>query len=230
MLQEEHHLLRDLHWLGHSSFRIGDAESDGPVIYIDPWRLQDDEPPADIVLVSHDRYDHCSPDDIARIRTPDTVIVANETSASVIGEGVIVLRAWQSAPAIDGFTVRAVPAYSLDKGVNTRTGDGLGFIITFPDHHSLYFAGDTDLIPEMAHIKCDVALLPVDGTFNMTVEEAAQAARQLKPQHAIPMHFGSGVAGTRFDGSRFCELVKPPVEAVLLPNEGREVPTTGALS
>jgi L-ascorbate metabolism protein UlaG (beta-lactamase superfamily) len=81
----------------------------------------------------------------------------------------------------------------------------------------------------MEQIHCDIALLPVDGIHTMTAEEAAQAARKLRPQHVIPMHFGSGVAGTRYDGSRFCELVKPPVEAVLLTNEGKEVPATGPL-
>lgn len=228
MTTEAHPLLQHIHWLGHSTFRIGDPDNE-PVIYIDPWRLPEGEPPADLILVSHEHYDHCSPNDVETIRTPDTVVVANEAGARALGPGTIVLRAWQSAPTVGGLVLRAVPAYSLDKPTHARDSDGLGFIITFRDYSALYFAGDTDLIPEMAHVQCDIALLPVGGVHTMTVEEAVQAARQLAPQVAIPMHYASGVAGTPLDGRLFCSLVKPPVQAVLLPNEGRAGPPTGPL-
>ena len=160
---------------------------------------------------------------------PDTIVVANPSAAKVLGPGTIVLRAWQTAPTIGGITLRAVPAYNLDKALHAKESGVLGFVITFPDYRVLYFAGDTDFIPEMEHITCDVALLPVGGTTTMSVEDAVEAVRLLRPQYVIPMHFGSAEEGTRFDGSRFCDLVKPPVKAVLLPNEGKEVPTTGSL-
>jgi L-ascorbate metabolism protein UlaG (beta-lactamase superfamily) len=229
MLPEVHALLQRIHWLGHSSFRIDSPDNGGPVIYIDPWRLPDDEPPADILLVSHDHHDHCSPRDISRIRTPNTIVVANPGAAKVLGPGVTVLRAWQSAPTIGSITLRAVPAYSLDKASNAKQTGGLGFLLTFADYTVLYFAGDTDFIPEIERVRCDIALLPVDGIHTMSADDAAKAARVMRAHVAVPMHYGSGVAGTRFDGSRFCDLVKSPVEAILLPNEGRELPTTGSL-
>jgi L-ascorbate metabolism protein UlaG (beta-lactamase superfamily) len=229
MTPDKHPLLQHIHWLGHSSFRIGGPGSEGPVLYIDPWRLRDDEPPADIILVSTDTYDHCSPSDIAKIRTPDTIVVASPAAAKVLGPGTVVLRVWQSAPTIGGISLRAVPAYSLEKASLSKANESVGFLITFSDYSVVYFAGDTDHIPEMARINCDVALLPVDGLYTMTAEEAAQAARKIRPQVVVPMHFGSGAAGTRYDGNRFCDLVKPPIEAVLLANEGKAIPPTGPL-
>lgn len=229
MTNESHPLLKYIHWLGHSSFRIGDSTTDLPVIYIDPWRLPDDGPLADIILISHDHHDHCSPGDVERIRTSDTIVVGNPAVARVLGPGTTVLRAWQSAPTIGSITLRSVPAYTPEKALHSKDLGGLGFLLTLSDYSVVYFAGDTAIIPEMERVDCDIALLPVDGIQTMSPEEAAQAARMLQPQHAIPMHYGSGVAGTRFDGSRFCDLVKPPVHGVLLPNEGKEVPTTGPL-
>jgi L-ascorbate metabolism protein UlaG (beta-lactamase superfamily) len=228
MTSEVHSLVRHTHWLGHSSFRIGDPD-ERPILYIDPWRLPDGEPPADIILVSHEHYDHCSPADVETIRTSDTIVVSSPAAAKVLGPGTLVLRAWQSAPTIGGLSLRAVPAYSFDKPSHAKDNDGLGFVITFRDHTALYFAGDTDLVPEMAHIQCDIALLPIGGVETMTVEEAVEAARQLSPEVAVPMHYGSGVAGAPLDGKLFCGLVKPPVQAVLLPNEGKQGPATGPL-
>lgn len=222
-------LVQQIHWLGHSTFRIGGRDHEGPIIYFDPWRLPDGEPPADMILVSHDHHDHCSPRDIEKIRSGDTIVIANPNAAKVLGAGVTVLRVWQSAPTIGGITLRAVPAYSLDRASHARETGGLGYVLTFPNYTVLYFAGDTDLIPEMERVRCDIALLPVDGIQTMSVDDAARAARLMRAQVAIPMHYGSGLAGTRFDGSRFCDGVKPPVEALLPANEGKDVPTTGPL-
>lgn len=225
MSVDRHPLLDQIHWLGHASFLIEVADG-GPTLYVDPWRLPPESAPADIILVSHEHHDHCSPDDVALISTPDTIVVANPQATKILGPGTIVLRAWQSAPTIGGLTLRAVPAYSLDKPSHVKENGGLGFTITFRDHSVLYFAGDTDLIPEMDRIQCDVALLPVGGDYTMSVEEAVQAAQQLAPQHAIPMHYGSGVSGTPLEGNLFCSLLKPPVSGVLLPDESKPSPVS----
>ena len=76
----------------------------------------------------------------------------------------------------------------------------MGFLIR--GSHQIYFAGDTDRIPEMRHIECDVALLPVGGTYTMDAKEAAEAAADIGPSVAVPMHYGSGI-GTIADGERF---------------------------
>jgi L-ascorbate metabolism protein UlaG (beta-lactamase superfamily) len=203
-----------IHWLGHASFRInGPPHTDGPVIYIDPWRLPSNSPPADIILISHDHHDHCSPDDVARVRCPDTLVIANQRAAERIGGSVRMLRPWQSAAGAGGVAIRAVPAYTTYHVYHDRVYGGLGFVISLM-HHDIYFAGDTDLIPEMEKIGCDIALLPVGGAYTMDVEAAAEAVKLVKPLYAIPMHYGREVPGSRDNGRRFVQMVNSGVRAV----------------
>jgi L-ascorbate metabolism protein UlaG (beta-lactamase superfamily) len=212
-------MLERIHWLGHATFRInGGPDESGPVIYIDPWQLPAGSPPADIILVSHDHHDHCCPDAIESIRTPDTLIVANQRAADVIGPGVQIIRPYQGAVCFGDISIRAIPAYTVNKVYHAQGYGGLGFVIDMM-RHDIYYAGDTDLIPEMDRIRCDIALLPVGGAFTMNAEEAAEAAKRIQPTYAIPMHYGREIPGSRDDGKRFCSLVNGGVQPVELPIE-----------
>ena len=110
--------------------------------------------------------------------------------------------------AVGKVSVKAVPAYNVNKfrspgnPFHPQAALHNGYVATL-DGVSVYFAGDTDQIPEMAAIECDVALLPVSGTYVMTAEEAAEAAKVIQPQVAVPMHYGAGVAGTSDDALVF---------------------------
>jgi L-ascorbate metabolism protein UlaG (beta-lactamase superfamily) len=189
--------LARLRWLGHSSFRL-----DGPpTIYFDPWKLPDGSPPADLILVSHEHHDHCSPDDVAMVRREGTVIVANPSAAKKLGGSVTVLRPGERTTAV-GVEIEAVPAYNIGKRFHPRQAEHVGFVVDVAGVR-LYHTGDTDHIPEMAEIECDVALLPVSGKYVMTADEAVAAARDLQPQVAVPMHYGAGVVGTEADARRF---------------------------
>jgi L-ascorbate metabolism protein UlaG (beta-lactamase superfamily) len=197
-------LIAKLHWLGHDSFRL-----DGPpVIYFDPFKLRGKPPRGDLILVSHEHYDHCSPEDVQKVRGRDTVVLAGGASAQNLRKA----RAVKPGDRLTvmGVEVEAVRAYNVNKfrspGVpfHPREADHVGYIVTV-EGVRVYFAGDTDHIPEMADIDCDVALLPVSGTYVMTVEEAAEAARTINPRIVVPMHFGSGI-GTADDGQRLTEL------------------------
>ena len=197
-------LVTKLHWLGHDSFRL-----DGPpVIYFDPWKLHGKQVPADLVLISHDHYDHCSPDDVKKVRGPKTLIVGSTGVAAKL-PGAQEIKPGERLTAA-GIDIEAVAAYNLTKfrspGVpfHPKGAQHVGYIVTVGGVR-LYFAGDTDQIPEMATIACDVALLPVSGIYVMTAEEAATAAHTLKPQIVVPMHIGAGI-GTERDGLRFKEL------------------------
>ena len=198
-------LLDHLHWLGHDSFRI-----DQPiVIYLDPWRLPAGSPAADLILVSHEHHDHCSPEDVEQVRKDSTTVIANQAAAAKLSPPVTVLQVGESIE-IRGVTVETIPAYNIGKPFHRKQAGHLGFVITLGEER-LYFTGDADYIPEMDNIVCDVALLPVSGKYVMTAEEAAQAAEAIQPKVAIPMHYGAGVAGTKEDAERFRDLSPVPV-------------------
>ncbi|HOU11825.1 MAG TPA: MBL fold metallo-hydrolase [Anaerolineae bacterium] len=200
-------LVKKLHWLGHDSFRL-----DGPpVIYFDPWQLKSELPAADLVLVSHHHHDHCSPADIKKISGPQTVVVASHLAAKELPDAKV-MRPGDKL-SIAGVEIEAVPAYNVNKfrapgkPFHPQDEQHVGYIVTV-EGVRVYFAGDTDHIPEMAGFRCDVALLPVSGTYVMTVEEAVAAARDIQAEITLPMHYGAGI-GTADDGERFAELLRP---------------------
>lgn len=199
-----HDLMKRLTWLGHDSFRLEGP----PVIYFDPWQLKGNLPAADLVLVSHEHHDHCSPDDVYKIRVPGTAIVAPAGAVAQLPGARVVQPGDQLS--LKGVEIEAVRAYNLNKfrspgkPFHPREAGHVGYVVTVQGVR-LYFAGDTDHIPEMASIRCDVAILPVSGKYVMTVEEAAEAARVLNPKIVVPMHYGSGI-GTPADGRRFAAM------------------------
>ena len=199
-------LVQNLHWLGHDSFRL-----DGPpTIYFDPWKLSPGSPVADVILVSHDHYDHLSVEDVVRVSGPRTVVIANPSAAAKL-KGARVIRAGETI-TVGEVKVEAVAAYNLSKfrspgnPFHPRQAQHNGYIVTVGGER-LYHAGDTDHIPEMSGIQCDVALLPVSGTYVMTAEEATKAAAAIRPRVAVPMHYGDkDVVGTLADAERFAKL------------------------
>jgi len=194
-------LTAGIHWFGQSAFRL-----DGPpVVYVDPFRLPDGVPKADLILITHDHFDHCSPKDVARLRGPKTVVVGPAEVAAKLPAPVVVIAPGESR-TVQGVVVKAVRAYNTDKPYHPK-GDGkVGFVVTVGGV-TVYHAGDTDLIPEMTGLAPDVALLPVGGTYTMTADEAAKAALAIRPRVAIPMHYGS-VVGSAADGARFVGLLE----------------------
>lgn len=187
-------------WMGQSSFRIAGR------LCIDPLNVKKDTLPADLILVSHHHFDHCSPDNISRLICDKTIILTNRLAAKGLGmfKGKVEIMLPGEKRSINGIEVLAVPAYNKNENLHPKENNGLGFIVTV-DGQKVYHAGDTDLIPEMSTVKCDIALLPVSGIYVMTPEEAAEAAALIKPSLAIPMHYGTTV-GTMSDAQKFCML------------------------
>ena len=192
--------------LGHSGFLF---EGDGKKIYIDPYRIGNEpafEDKADILLITHEHHDHCSPADIRKVRRSDTTTLIPEScslefkgDARRIAEGDILADGLE----IKGTRIEVVPAYNLNKPFHPR-GPGVGYIVELGGLR-IYHAGDTDFIPEMKIIEADVALLPIGGTYTMDEEEAARAVTAMSPRFVIPMHYGS--EGINGDPERFKALV-----------------------
>jgi L-ascorbate metabolism protein UlaG (beta-lactamase superfamily) len=205
MTKELPDILEHIHWLGHDSFRIDGAL----IIYLDPWKLPIDSPEADLILVSHDHFDHCSTEDVESVRGDDTLLAANPSSVPNLKLPVRIMHPGEILEH-RGVTIEAIPAYNIGKTFHPKGADHLGFILTI-DGERVYFAGDTDIIPEMTGLTCDVALLPVSGTYVMNSEEAAEAVVVINTRVAIPMHYGAGVVGTIDDALKFQELSEVPV-------------------
>lgn len=209
--KEEMKMVKNIHWLGHDTFRIiGDK-----VIYTDPFKIKKKDK-ADVILITHEHYDHCSPDDIKKIQGPDTVIVTTPDCAKKLSGDIRTVKPGDKIN-VSGIEVEAVPAYNTNKQFHTRDKNWVGYIFTVKGER-IYIAGDTDRIPEMKNLKVDIALLPVSGTYVMTAEEAIEAALDIKPKVAIPMHYGS-IVGEAKDASRFAEGLKGKIEVIILKEE-----------
>jgi L-ascorbate metabolism protein UlaG (beta-lactamase superfamily) len=183
-----------IHWLGHASFRI----EDGAVqIYIDPWKLPANAPKADVIFITHAHYDHLSPEDIAKIRTPKTIIVAPEEVAKEFDATVVAVAPGKTY-TVGSLNVRTIPAYNIGKKFHPKEHRWVGYVLTLTSGQKVYHSGDTDATPEMNAVVTDIALLPCGGTYTMTAKEAAEAANSFKPTVLIPMHWGD-IVGTAKD-------------------------------
>lgn len=201
-------VVSQIKWLGHDGFRIEAEKS----VYFDPFDISA-AAPADLILVSHVHYDHCSPDDIRKIQTEGTVIVTEKDSAAKLSGDVRIVKPGDSI-AVGDIRVEAVPAYNVNKSFHPRAKGWLGFVVSIGGVR-VYHSGDTDFIPEMKELQTDIALLPVSGTYVMTADEAVQAALAIGPQVAIPMHYGAIVGGTS-DAENFKAALAGKIDVEIL--------------
>jgi L-ascorbate metabolism protein UlaG (beta-lactamase superfamily) len=215
----------ELEWLGHDGFFIKNSK----MIYIDPYNIKDDSEKADIILITHSHYDHCSFADLKKIVKQGTFIVLTADSQSQITrfEEVVEIRIvepWQEL-TFEDIKISTIPAYNLDKSFHPKNEGWVGYIVKI-NGVIIYHAGDTDLIPDMQKLtgymqpgKQFVALLPVGGRFTMSVDEAIEAAKIIKPTLAIPMHWGS-IIGSEEDAKEFVQGCKEEgIDALVLEKE-----------
>jgi L-ascorbate metabolism protein UlaG (beta-lactamase superfamily) len=195
-------------WLGHDAFRIEGSKT----IYFDPYGLSGG-PKADIILISHDHFDHCSAEDVAKIQGKNTVIVTEENSAKKLSGDVRIIKPGDALD-LEGVKVTGVPSYNTDKDFHPRKNSWLGFIVEL-EGVKIYHAGDTDFIPEMKDFQVDIALIPVSGTYVMNADQAVKAVLAINPRLAIPMHYGA-IVGDEKDARHFKEKLEGKVEVRIL--------------
>lgn len=187
-------------WLGHAGFVLEHGESR---VYIDPYQIGRGREDATHILVTHDHYDHLSIPDVDSITTEGTFIVGPPDCREKLGD--VTGQKRSAAPGktleLGEVTIETVPAYNVGKKFHPKDEQWVGYVVEIGGVR-VYHSGDTDLIPEMGDVRCDVALLPVSGTYVMTSDEAAEATKRIKPQLAIPMHWGSFI-GDRTDAEAF---------------------------
>ena len=216
----------EIKWLGHSGFLIKKHKT----IYIDPYNISSDykNEKADVILITHSHYDHCSIEDIQKIVKSGTIVICSPNCQSKITKINEQIELNITEPnkeiKIGNIKINSVPAYNLDKPFHPKSESWLGYVIKI-DNAIIYHAGDTDIIPEMQNLtgyskeKNFIALLPVGGKFTMDAEEAAEAASIIKPILAIPMHYGS-VIGDERDAEEFVNLCQEKgIKAKILEKE-----------
>ena len=203
----------EIKWLGHAGFLIKNSK----VIYIDPYNIKEDSEKADLILITHSHYDHCSVVDINKIIKNGTKIIMTADCQSKITRFNVPIRMEIVEPGQEltygDVPISALHSYNIDKPFHSKEQAWVGYLIKMRDV-LIYHAGDTDVIPEMQKLtgykqsgKKFIALLPVGGRFTMSAEEALEAAKIIKPFLAIPMHYGS-IAGSEEDAQEFCNLCK----------------------
>jgi L-ascorbate metabolism protein UlaG (beta-lactamase superfamily) len=214
-------MLERLTWFRQASFRWLDDER---TIYIDPWGIPDDAPPADVIVITHAHRDHFCIEDIERLSTPSTKLVAPHDVARELSGDVTPVAPGQSHE-IGGLRFTTVPAYNTREEAldfHPQANRWVGYVLEL-EGHTYYHAGDTDHTPELSDVRADVAMLPIGGTYTMEVTEAAGLAKAISPQIAVPMHYGF-VVGSASDGERFAKEADPVRVEILTPVRPFELP------
>ena len=188
--------------------------SKGKNIYIDPFKIEKENHDADIIFITHEHYDHYSPEDIQKIKKENTIIVAPKTVKELIKMKNVLFVESNNKYEIEEVRVETIPAYNINKKFHPKENEGVGYIIEV-NNIRYYIAGDTDLTDENKQVKCDIALIPIGGTYTMDYKEAAKLANIIKPKIVIPTHYGS-IVGNKNDGIEFKKLVNSGIECKIM--------------
>lgn len=208
-------MLENIEVLCHSSIRISKEK----VIYIDPFKINKNYNDADIIFITHDHYDHYSEEDIDKVIKEDTtIVISKDLLKKLLKKGInknaIIVAEPNKEYETQGIKFNTIPAYNINKKFHPKENNWLGYIITI-NNVKYYVAGDTDITDENRKVKCDVAFVPVGGTYTMDFKEAARLINEIKPKIAVPIHYGS-IVGTKQDARNFINLLNSEIKGAIL--------------
>ena len=204
-------MLENIEVLYHSSIKI----NKGNTIYFDPFKIDKEYHDADIIFITHSHYDHYSEEDILKVRKENTCIVApfdlleNLLTLGFTKESITTVKPNENYN-VNGLTFKTIPAYNTNKSFHPKSNNWVGYLLTLNDT-IYYIAGDTDITEENKQVKCDVAFVPIGGTYTMDYKEAAELINEIKPKIALPTHYAT-IVGSIKDGKNFSKLLNSDIE------------------
>ena len=208
-------MLEGIEVLCHSSIKFSKRE----IIYFDPFKIEKSYNDADVIFITHDHYDHYSEEDIDKVINNDSIIIApEELLTKLLRKGIKQSNIITAEPGkydmIQGIKFETVSAYNINKPFHPKENGWIGYIIEIKGIR-YYIAGDTDVTEENKQVKCDVAFVPVGGTYTMNYSEAAELVNIIKPKIAVPIHYGS-IVGTKQDAINFINLLNENIQGKIL--------------
>ena len=208
-------MLEGIKVLCHSSIKF----DKGQVIYFDPYKINENYNDADVIFVTHSHYDHFSEEDILKVKKETTKIVVPEdlydrsTELGLNERDILVVKPNEEY-IVNNIKFKTIPSYNINKNFHPKDNNWVGYIITI-DNVSYYIAGDTDITKKKKKVKCDVAFVPIGGTYTMTAEEAANLVNEIKPKIAVPIHYGL-IVGAKEDEEVFKSCVNKDIDVNVL--------------
>jgi len=209
-------MLNNIKCLGHATIKMSNLDK---VIYIDPYNIGETYGDADIIFITHSHYDHFSEEDILKVKKESTKIVITEDlhqktiELGFIEEDIITVKP-NAEHQVGKIKFTTVSSYNVNKNFHPKENNWVGYIIEI-NNVKYYIAGDTDINEENKNVECDVAFLPVGGTYTMTADEAAELANIIQPKIVVPIHYGS-IVGAQADAEKFKENLNPEIQCKLL--------------
>jgi L-ascorbate metabolism protein UlaG (beta-lactamase superfamily) len=202
------HMTDNIEVFTQSSIRI---TGNGRTIYVDPYKMDEEPKNADFILITHDHYDHFSPEDIEKVANNRTILIVPQKMEAKAQEAAnLVGKILTVNPGIfqevDGLEFETVPAYNVLKPYHPKNAEWVGYLLRI-NGKRIYIAGDTDATKEAKAVKCSIALVPIGGTYTMDAKKAAELVNTIRPDVAIPTHYGS-IVGKPEDGEVFAQHVK----------------------
>ncbi len=198
----------------HSSIKISDRIG---IIYIDPFQIREEAHDADYIMITHPHSDHYSVEDIRKILKSSTILVVPESMIDDARElerevkGIVPVKPGMFKE-VNGLEIKTIPAYNNIKPFHPRRAEWIGYILKI-DGKRIYIAGDTGVTKEAKKVKCDIALVPIGGTYTMDAKKAADLINTIRPDYAIPTHYGN-IVGKKSDAVTFANLVKAPIKVI----------------